>query len=108
MIGVLQSALVTHAKNRQEIQYLYNYYRGNQPILSRVKDVRPEINNKIVENRAYEIVEFKVGYLFGEPIVYVANSEEKSVIDGVSKLNSYMTAEDKASKDKELADWMHI
>ena len=108
VIGVLQAALVTHDFNRQEIQYLYNYYRGDQPILGRVKDVRPEINNKIVENRAYEIVEFKVGYLFGEPIVYVANSEDKSVIDGVSRLNGYMTAEDKAAKDKVLADWMHI
>lgn len=108
VIGVLQSALVTHSHNRQDISYLYKYYRGIQPILSRTKDVRPEINNKIVENRAYEIVEFKVGYLFGEPIVYVANSEDKSVIDGVSQLNSYMASEDKAAKDKELADWMHI
>lgn len=108
VIGVLQTALTYHSMNRQEIKYLYNYYRGDQPILNRVKEVRPEINNRIVENRAYEIVEFKVGYLFGEPIVYVANSEDKAVIDGVSLLNSYMTSEDKATKDKELADWMHI
>lgn len=65
---VLRKALATHELNRSEIDYLWKYYRGDQPIRHRVKDVRPEICNKIVENRANEIVSFKVGYLCGEPI----------------------------------------
>lgn len=56
---VLQKALGTHELNRSEIDYLYKYYKGDQPIRHRVKDVRPEICNKIVENRANEIVSFK-------------------------------------------------
>lgn len=67
VVEVLQKALSDHAFNRSEIDYLWNYYKGKQPILNRKKDVRPEICNKIVENRANEIVSFKVGYLCGEP-----------------------------------------
>lgn len=71
VVEVLEKALQTHRRNRSEIQYLYDYYKGKQPILNRVKEVRPEINNKIVENNANHIVSFKVGYLMGEPVQYM-------------------------------------
>lgn len=108
IIGVLQSALSVHQQNAADIRYLWQYYRGKQPILNRKKDVRPEICNKIVENRANEIVSFKVGYLMGEPVQYVSRSDDAGVASGVMRLNDYVLSEDKAVKDKELADWMHI
>ncbi|MDF2902846.1 MAG: hypothetical protein K0S25_484, partial [Bacillus sp. (in: firmicutes)] len=48
----LGKALSIHWQNREEIDYLDRYYRGDQPILYKEKRVRPEINNKIVENHA--------------------------------------------------------
>ena len=108
VIDVLQKALFTHLQNQSEIDYLYRYYRGDQPILYREKEVRPEINNMVVENRANEIVSFKTGYLVGEPVQYVSRGGEKSIADEVLRLNDYMLSEDKASKDEELVDWMHI
>ena len=108
VVDVLQKAMPIHQMNRADIEYLYRYYKGDQPILGRVKDVRPEINNKIVVNRANEIVSFKVGYLLGEPVQYVSRGNDESVAEGVSKLNDYALSEDKAAKDKELADWFHI
>lgn len=95
-----------HLHNEADIKYLYDYYRGVQPILGRKKDVRPEINNKLVENRANEVISFKVGYLMGEPIQYVSRGEGNS--EAINRLNEYVFAEDKAAKDKELADWFHI
>lgn len=92
---VLFEALGTHWANKAEIEYLYEYYKGNQPVLRRVKDVRPEICNKIVENRANEIVSFKVGYLMGEPIQYVSRGDDEALADKVGKLNGFMLAEDK-------------
>lgn len=68
VVQILRKALPYHWKNRSEISYLWSYYKGRQPILNRVKEVRPEITNKIVENRANEIVSFKSGYLMGEPL----------------------------------------
>ena len=63
VVKVLTDALVAHNQNRIEIDRLYGYYRGKQPILNRTKQIRPEICNRVVENRANEIVSFKVGYL---------------------------------------------
>ena len=56
---ILPQVLREHEKNANEIGYLYNYYKGKQPILKKQKVVRPEINNKVLENHAFEIVEFK-------------------------------------------------
>lgn len=108
VVDVLRKALATHDLNRSEIDYLYKYYRGDQPIRNRVKDVRPEICNKIVENRANEIVSFKVGYLCGEPIQYVSRSGDESVVNAINTLNEYMFAEDKAAQDQELVEWQMI
>ena len=105
---ILQKALPTHLKNRSEIQYLWSYYRGKQPILSRRKEVRPEINNMIVENRANEIVSFKSGYLMGEPLQYVSRGTGENLVDDINQLNEYVFSEEKSSKDKELSDWFHI
>jgi hypothetical protein len=74
VLEILDKVMNVHNKNRGEIQYLWDYYRGKQPILARKKKSRPEICNRIVENRANEIVSFKVGYLCGEPIQYIGRS----------------------------------
>ena len=74
IVEELEKAMNKHMFNREEIEYLWNYYKGKQPILARTKEVRPEICNKIVENRANEIVSFKVGYLCGEPTQYIGRN----------------------------------
>ena len=106
ILSVLQNALLWHNRNRMEIAYLWNYYCGIQPILDRVKEVRPEICNKIVENRAFEIADFKTGFLFGEPIQYV--SKKGTDNESIQKLNEYVSADEKESGDCDLADWFHI
>ena len=105
---ILQKAMNTHTKNRGEIEYLWNYYKGKQPILTREKKVRPEICNKIVENRANEIVSFKVGYLCGEPIQYIGRNGSEAVSKAISKLNEMMFSENKATQDKRVAEWQAI
>ncbi len=105
VVDVLKDAMGTHELNRSEIDYLWKYYKGNQPILTRTKAVRPEICNKIVENRANEIVSFKVGYLCGEPIQYVGRNNEESVTNGVGTLNEYMFLVDKPALDQEVVEW---
>lgn len=108
VVEVLLKALSVHALNRSEIDYLWEYYKGKQPILYRQKDVRPEITNRIVENRANEIVSFKVGYLCGEPIQYVGKNGNEEVTKGITRLNELMFAEDKAAQDQEIVEWQMI
>lgn len=108
VVEVVSEGRAVHQKNRREIQYLWDYYRGKQDIRRKEKVVRPKINNKVMVNRANEIVTFKTAYLLGEPLQYVSNGGDDSVSQKVNRLNEFMRAEDKASKDKEIADWMHI
>ena len=108
VVQILRKALPYHWKNRSEISYLWSYYKGRQPILNRVKEVRPEITNKIVENRANEIVSFKSGYLMGEPLQYVSRGNAENIADAINQLNEFVFAEEKPAKDKELADWFHV
>ena len=103
---VLRDAISYHDLNKVNIDYLFKYWKGEQPILSRVKEIRPNINNKVVVNRADEIVSFKVGYVFGEPLQYVSRKGEYG--DEIERLNDIMTDIDKEALDKELAEWFSV
>ena len=87
-----------HNRNRILIDYLYRYYKGDQPILYREKLVRPEVNNKVVENHALETVKFKAGQIYGEPIQYVCKKKKasKETNAQVDLLNDYL---DEANAD---------
>lgn len=108
IVAVLGQAKAIHEKNRKEIDYLYSYYRGDQPILYRAKEFRPNINNKLVINRANEIVSFKTGYLCGAPIQYTSEETDENISKQVELLNKMMNSESKDYKDKELVDWFNI
>nr|DAO58678.1 MAG TPA: Portal [Caudoviricetes sp.] len=108
LLTVLTQAKMSHSKNKSEIEYLFNYYKGKQPILTRKKEVRPDICNTVVVNRANEIVAFKTGYLCGEPIQYINRNGEDSVTENINTLNEYMFSEDKASQDEEIVEWGNI
>ncbi|MGN1301914.1 MAG: phage portal protein [Clostridia bacterium] len=101
--------LSIHFQNVAEIDYLDKYYRGIQPILNKTKTVRPDINNKVLVNHAYEIVEFKKSYVFGDPVQYVQKGEKDNnlINPEIALLNKFMESEDKSSKDKELAEWQY-
>ena len=105
VLEVVGISSLIHFDNAWQEEYLINYVRGVQPILGRIKEIRPEINNKIVENHAYEIMKFKTGYLLPKPIDYIARKDE---VDGdeLGLLNDYMGMVDKESKDKETVNMM--
>jgi len=110
LLKILPQVLREHEINAGEIDYLYNFYKGKQPIWDKQKIVRPEINNKVLENHAYEIVEFKKSYVYGEPIQYVQKGEKngEKLNPEISLLNKFMESEDKSSLDKEIAEWQYI
>jgi len=107
--GIVQSALSVHNVNKHDMTFLYNYYKGDQPILYREKDIRPEICNKIVINRAHEIVDFKRNYMLTESIQYIRKDDAgKKQPEDIQRLNTYMDSEGKSTKDSVLAEWMYI
>lgn len=108
ILAVVEQGYIDHAPNRSDIVYLHKYYKGEQPILWKVKEVRPEINEKIVINIANEIVAFKVGYLVGKPIQYISSVADQRVSDAVASLNDMMRNEGKITKDRSLVEWQMI
>lgn len=108
IVSIVGQAYITHLMNRQDIQYLYNYYKGKTPGLYKTKEVRPEINHQVSEGRANAIVAFKVGYTVGKPIQYISSSAEESVSEVVASLNDMMRAEGKVTKDRRLVEWQMI
>lgn len=108
VVDCLKKIWNKHMQNRSDIQYLWDYYRNIHPIATRTKEVRPEITVNTAVSHATEIVDFKSGYLVGEPIQYVNRGITEDASEAINELNGFMFAEDKASKDKELSDWMHV
>ena len=110
----VRKAYLVHGTNQAEIKKLHEIYRGKTDILGKVKEVRASINHKINENRAWEIVNFYNGYLFGEPIQYVRRENTKKndaddvVASDINSLNGYAFAAGKAACDKKLGEWMFI
>jgi SPP1 family phage portal protein len=99
---IVNGAMERHRDNSREIEYLFRYFRGDQPILYRQKVVRPEINNRLVINNAFSIVRNAAGYFLGEPIQYTA--KESADNDSVKQLNAFMDSENKADEDMSLGE----
>lgn len=108
IVKELNKALTIHRQNAVEIDYLDKYYRGDQPILYRQKVNRPEVNNKIVENLAFMIVETKTSEMAGEPIQYVLRGTDEKKSEEIADLNTIMEGEDKPYFDIELCRWRSI
>lgn len=91
--------------NKRAIEYLYNYYKGDQPVLYRTKTMRDDIINKVVENHAFEIVQFKCAQSYGEPIQIVALKNDDDINKAVDKFNAYTRAANKSARDIEIGIW---
>ena len=108
IVKELEKALTVHRQNAREINYLDRYYRGDQPIIYRRKEDRPEVNNRIVVNLAYEVVERKVADICAEPIQYVLRGTDEEKAEQISELNALMDSESKQECDIEICRWRSI
>ena len=107
VVDVLKKAVEKNTTNITDIKYLYDYYKGKQPIKDREKDFNDNILNKIVENRANEIVSFKTGYFLSAPIQYIDAGEDK-ISEDLKTLNAWLRLESKADSDLQIAEWFSI
>lgn len=107
VVKYLRETLQTHESNRNACEYLWKYYKGETPVLSKTKEYRESINNVVTEARAMQTVEFYQGYIFGEPVQYNRIGNEE-VSEDVQWLNREMKARDKTALDDELAEKMLV
>lgn len=105
IIKVVGSCISVFNWNKPIFKYLWDYYKGDQPIRYRTKIVRDDVNNPIVENHAWEIVRFKNGQTNGEPIQCVSTKKEEKINKGVDRFNDYCKAVGKHAKDISSGEW---
>ena len=108
VIDELNKALPTHQQNAVEIEYLDNYYRGDQPIIYRQKKNRPEINNRVVVNIAHFLVDSNTSNLTGEPIQIVLKKHDEKKAKELELLNEYFEEQSKQCDDGDLNKWRSI
>ena len=105
VVDIVNLVLSAHLINLQQEEYLYWYRRGIQPILSRHKEVRPEICNRIVVNNADQIVTWKNGYFLVSPTSYVSTNKKST--KKVKQFNDYIKASKNDIADNLIVDWFH-
>ena len=105
VVKVIGSTIGIFNWNKPVIKYLWDYYKGDQPILYRHKLTNEDITNKIVENHAYEIVQFKVGQTYGEPIQFISRKDDETINKAVDALNDFMADANKQEKDIKAGEW---
>ena len=84
----------------------YDLYRLNHPILNkqRVFEEQADINNKILVPSLKSMVDWKAGYVLGNPISYAQSKVEQT--DDIEYLNKYDRNTDKASIDVKVYTWV--
>ena len=110
VLEAVEQTMVVHLENRAQMRYLKEYEKGDQPIFYRVKNIREEINIKACANYAKLITDFKVGYEFASPIMFVQRAKDdfrkadsKQDDKRVASLNEMLWEQDKFGKNIELA-----
>lgn len=106
VVKLVNTSMSEHIVNKQEIDFLIEYKNGSQPILQKVKTIRPEVNNKLVINHAQMATRMVTGYFLGTPIQYIQSGDGRK--EDVELLNRYVAYEDKASTDKEIGEYQSI
>lgn len=110
--AVLSDAVDAHSDNETDIDYLYDYYKGDHLIKSRTKNFNDTVNNKIVVNRCKQITDFNIGYLLSSSIQYVdaaANDKDEDIENNdLNKLNTWMRLSNKDRHDVTLTRWQSI
>ena len=105
IVNVVGDCIGIFNTNKRIFQYLWDYKNGDQPIRYRKKLVRDDVNNPIVENHAWEIVQFKNGQTYGEPIQCVSTSKDDAINEAIDRFNDYCKNAGKHSKDISSGEW---
>ena len=105
VVRIIGNCIGCFYKNIPAVKYLWKYYKGDQPVLYRTKISNEDIINKVVENHAYEIVQFKVGQTYGEPIQFISRRDDEKINKAVDELNDFMADANKQEKDIKAGEW---
>lgn len=105
VIAIVGECIGIFYENRTVAKYLWDYKNGDQPILYRKKVIRDDVNNPVVENHAWELVQFKNAQTNGEAIQCVSTKKEDNINTAVDVLNNYCKTANKHVRDISSGEW---
>lgn len=89
---------------RRKIRKDYDFYRLDHPILNKTRAFQDNtINNKILVPSVKSMVDWKVGYVHGNPISYAQSKIEQT--DDIEYLNKYDRDINKSAIDVKVYTW---
>lgn len=116
----LPKIFAAHAQNEAKIDYCYNAYLGKHDILTKTRLYSDDAgnNNKIVENHFFAQVEFKKGYLLGNPKEYAqfigkpneqegGQTSESRKTDDIGFLQKYNSEQNLSSIDTDVTEFAY-
>lgn len=93
-------------KNAQNIRRDYDIYCLDHPILGKVRaHDDTDINNQVLIPDLKAMVDWKTGYVFGNPIKYAQS--QTSETDDINYLNKYVRNVCQRAVDKEVGTWAY-
>lgn len=109
-IEIVESYLLTifdqFTRNAQKIRCDYDKYCLDHSILAKQRPYNDtEVNNIVLVPSLKSIVDWKTGYVFGNPIKYAQNKGSK--IDDIEYLNKYVRNVCQRTIDKEVGTWAY-
>lgn len=112
ILDVLRKAIMVHTTNAAEIDFLLNYEKGEvNPI--REKVYRKDIANFVPDAIANFIVEFKLGFEWGNPFTYVQSDDgdlevNSDLTKAISLTNKNFRKQKLNTKQQELGRYVEI
>lgn len=102
----LPSVLAQFLTNKTKIRADYDIYCLQHNILSKQRTHDDtEINNKVLEPHIKAMVDWKTGYVFGNPITYAQTKDSRT--DDITFLNKYARFARRRAVDSEVAIWVY-
>lgn len=102
----LNSVYSQFEKNALQIRRDYDFYCLDHPILSKVRPHDDtDVNNKVLIPDLNSMINWKTGYVFGNPIKYAQN--KTSDTDDINYLNKYVRSACQRTVDKNVGTWAY-
>lgn len=105
VIEVVENALLTHNQNVQEIEWLFQLYRGSDAVIKERKRTGPneEVNYKAFVSYYSLIADYAANLFMQNPTVFVNADGEEEVSEELIKLGKIHRDINKYARDKETA-----
>jgi SPP1 family phage portal protein len=109
VIRVVTAALQTHRINQNDINWLFNLYRGNDTrIIKRERAVDSVINYRAMVNMYSPIIDTKAGLLCQSPVTFVNRSKDEAIDEEIEAWGRIYKALNMQAKHKEMSTQVGI